>query len=82
MHMETKSLAIKIAGLGKYLPPRIVTSAELEQQLNIPSGWVEQTTGVRSRRYAVWPCGGIAKARVAAHSAVWVEAISQRSPTG
>lgn len=50
--MKTKPLAVKIAGLGKYLPPRIVTSAELERQLNIPSGWVEQTTGVCSRRYA------------------------------
>ena len=39
-------LAVKIAGLGKYLPERIVTSAELEKQLEIPSGWVEQITDV------------------------------------
>jgi 3-oxoacyl-[acyl-carrier-protein] synthase-3 len=50
--MTPKPLAVKIAGLGKYLPPRIVTSAELEEQLNIPSGWVERATGVQSRRYA------------------------------
>ena len=44
-------LPIKIAGLGAYLPARIVTSAELELQLGIPTGWVEQRTGVRERRY-------------------------------
>jgi 3-oxoacyl-[acyl-carrier-protein] synthase-3 len=50
--MNHRPLAVKIAGVGKYLPERVVTSAELEKQLNIPTGWVEQTTGVRSRRYA------------------------------
>ena len=43
---------VKIAGLGKYLPDRVVTSTELETQLNIPAGWVEQVTGIQSRRYA------------------------------
>lgn len=50
--MTPKPLSIKIAGLGKYLPERIVTSAQLEKQLDIPSGWVERVTGVQSRRYA------------------------------
>lgn len=50
--MPAKPIAIKIAGLGKYLPERIVTSAELEQKLNIPTGWIERVTGVQSRRYA------------------------------
>ena len=45
-------LPIKIAGLGYYLPARCVTSAELEEQLNIPAGWIERATGVRERRYA------------------------------
>lgn len=51
MTLPTK-LPVKIAGLGCYLPKRIVTSAELEQQLNISPGWIEQVTGVRERRYA------------------------------
>ena len=50
--MPPRPLAVKIAGLGKYLPERIVSSAELEAQLGIPAGWVERTAGVRSRRYA------------------------------
>jgi len=50
--MTIRPLSIKIAGLGKYLPPTVVTSAALEEQLNFPAGWVERITGVRSRRYA------------------------------
>ena len=42
--------AVKIAGLGAYVPPRRVDSAELENQLSLSPGWVEQTTGVRERR--------------------------------
>ena len=45
-------LAVKIAGLGKYLPETVVTSAELETRLGISTGWVERVTGIQSRRYA------------------------------
>lgn len=50
--MHIMPLPVKIVGLGKYLPSKIVSSAELEGQLGIPSGWVERTTGVHSRHYA------------------------------
>ncbi len=49
--MIPSPIPVKIAGLGKYLPEKIVTSTELEARLGIPSGWVEKTTGVQSRRY-------------------------------
>ncbi len=45
-------LPIRIAGIGHYLPERRVTSAELEERLGIPAGWVERVTGVRERRYS------------------------------
>jgi 3-oxoacyl-[acyl-carrier-protein] synthase-3 len=45
-------LPVKIAGLGCYLPERIVTSAELEQELGLTPGWIERTAGVRERRRA------------------------------
>ncbi len=45
-------LPIKIAGLGAYLPECVVSSAQLEAELHIPAGWIEQVTGVRERRYA------------------------------
>ena len=45
-------LAVKIVGLGAYLPERIVTSAELEAELGLAPGWVERATGVLERRRA------------------------------
>ena len=45
-------LAVRIAGLGTYLPERIVTSAELETQLGLVPGWIAKRTGVLERRYA------------------------------
>jgi 3-oxoacyl-[acyl-carrier-protein] synthase III len=50
--MISGPLQVKIAGLGKYLPARVVTSAELEDQLHFPAGWIERVTGIRARRYA------------------------------
>lgn len=45
-------LNVKLAGLGCYLPERIVTSAELELAYGLEPGWVERATGVRERRRA------------------------------
>jgi len=45
-------LHIKIAGLGAYLPSRVVTNKELEFQLGITPGWIARVTGVCERRYA------------------------------
>ena len=44
-------IPVKLAGLGWYLPPRRVTNAELEAQLDIPADWIERVTGVCERRY-------------------------------
>jgi 3-oxoacyl-[acyl-carrier-protein] synthase-3 len=43
---------VKIAGIGACLPLRRVDSAELEKELSLSPGWVEQMTGVRERRRA------------------------------
>ncbi len=43
---------VKIAGLGRYLPQRVVTNASLEAQFDLPEGWIEDKTGVRERRRA------------------------------
>jgi len=45
-------LPIQIAGLGKFLPERVVTSAALEQELGLAAGWIERATGVKERRRA------------------------------
>ena len=49
---ENVVFAVKIAGLGSYLPERRVTSAELEERLALKPGWIERRTGVCERRYA------------------------------
>ncbi|GAB2567726.1 3-oxoacyl-[acyl-carrier-protein] synthase-3 [Gracilibacillus alcaliphilus] len=43
---------VKIIGVGKYMPRRVVTSEELDQKLRVKPGWVERKTDVRSRHYA------------------------------
>lgn len=45
-------LSVRIAGVGKYLPERIVSNAELEKRLELPEGWIARRTGVLERRYA------------------------------
>jgi 3-oxoacyl-[acyl-carrier-protein] synthase III len=45
-------LAVRIAGLGSYLPERIVTNAELELRFGLQPGWIAKRTGVLERRYA------------------------------
>ena len=45
------NLPLKIIGLGRYLPSRIVQSAELERTWALPAGWVERRNGVRERRW-------------------------------
>lgn len=43
---------MKIAGIGRYLPDRVVTNAELEARFDLPCGWIGEKTGVRERRRA------------------------------
>ncbi len=48
---------IRITGVGTEIPPRIVTTAELEEQAGIERfglepGWLERVTAVRERRWA------------------------------
>ncbi len=42
---------VKIAGIGKYLPERIVTSAEIEQKMGFPENWAYERSGVKERRF-------------------------------
>ncbi|MBX0331143.1 ketoacyl-ACP synthase III [Oscillochloris sp. ZM17-4] len=45
-------LPVMIAGMGTYLPERVVTSAELERDWNLTPGWIMRVAGIRERRYA------------------------------
>lgn len=45
------SLGLQIAGLGRYLPRRIVSAADIESAASLPEGWVAKKTGVLERRW-------------------------------
>ncbi|MCX6581265.1 MAG: ketoacyl-ACP synthase III [Candidatus Aminicenantes bacterium] len=48
----TYPLPVKIIGVGRYLPGRIVSSSELEAKCGLPEGWCQRKQGVRERRWA------------------------------
>lgn len=42
----------QIAGVGHYLPDRVVTNDELAPGMDITSAWIDERTGILERRYA------------------------------
>ncbi len=42
----------RIAGVGKYLPQRILTNGDLERMVDTSDTWIQERTGVRERRLA------------------------------
>jgi 3-oxoacyl-[acyl-carrier-protein] synthase-3 len=44
-------LPLKIIGVGRYLPQRVVPSCEVEELCQLPTGWIERNSGVRERRW-------------------------------
>lgn len=44
--------SIKILGTGSYLPKCKITSSELENMLNLETGFIEKRTGIQDRYYA------------------------------
>jgi len=43
----------KIAGLGHYVPDRVVKNQELEVLMNTSDEWIQERTGIRERRFGV-----------------------------
>jgi 3-oxoacyl-[acyl-carrier-protein] synthase-3 len=43
---------VKIAGLATYVPPRVLTNADLEKLVNTTDEWILQRTGIRERHIA------------------------------
>lgn len=42
----------KIAGLGYYVPEKIVTNDDLAQYMDTSDEWIQERTGIKERRYA------------------------------
>jgi 3-oxoacyl-[acyl-carrier-protein] synthase-3 len=45
-------MAARIVGVGKYLPSRILTNADLESMVETSNDWIVDRTGIRERRLA------------------------------
>jgi len=43
---------VKISGLSTYVPPRVLTNADLEKLVNTTNEWILQRTGIRERHIA------------------------------
>jgi 3-oxoacyl-[acyl-carrier-protein] synthase-3 len=58
---------VKIAGLSTYVPPRLLTNADLEKMVDTSNEWILQRTGIRER-HIVDP--GIATSDLAKEAAI------------
>jgi len=41
-----------ISGIGHYVPPQVVTNFDLEKIMNTSDEWIQQRSGIQTRRYA------------------------------
>jgi 3-oxoacyl-[acyl-carrier-protein] synthase-3 len=44
--------AVRIAGVGSYVPPAVLTNADLEKMVDTSDAWIVERTGIRERRIA------------------------------
>jgi 3-oxoacyl-[acyl-carrier-protein] synthase-3 len=45
-------MGTRIAGIGKYLPARVVTNADLAGELDTSDEWITSRTGIKERRFS------------------------------
>jgi 3-oxoacyl-[acyl-carrier-protein] synthase-3 len=45
----TKPIRVKISALGTYVPPRLLTNADLEKTVETSDQWITERTGIRER---------------------------------
>jgi len=45
-------MAVRISGVGKYVPARVLTNADLEKMVDTSDDWIVERTGIRERRIA------------------------------
>lgn len=49
--MTNQNPRAKIVGTGMYVPPRLVTNADLEKVMDTSDEWIRQRSGIESRHY-------------------------------
>jgi 3-oxoacyl-[acyl-carrier-protein] synthase III len=45
----SKAMRVKISALGTYVPPRLLTNADLEKMVETTDQWIQERTGIRER---------------------------------
>ena len=48
----SQRIAAKITGVAGYLPPRVVTNADMEKMVETTDEWIRTRTGIRERHFA------------------------------
>ena len=65
----------RIAGVGHYVPERVVTNHDLEQLMDTSDAWIRERTGIRERRFTAPGVGssglGVKAAEAALANAGW-----------
>jgi 3-oxoacyl-[acyl-carrier-protein] synthase-3 len=46
-------LHTKIAGIGHYVPEKVVTNQDLEAMMDTSDAWIQERTGIQQRRYGI-----------------------------
>ena len=41
----------RITGIGQYIPPRVVTNAELEKYMDTSDEWIRERSGIQERHW-------------------------------
>lgn len=65
-----------IVGVGRHLPPRVVTNAELGAMMETTDEWIQQRTGFRERRFSDDRTGGVDMGAEAAQQALQASGLS------
>ncbi len=65
MSSNSRLRPVKIAGLATFVPPRVLTNADLERMVETSNEWIVQRTGIRERHIAD---AGVATSDLAAHA--------------
>jgi len=60
----------RITGIGRYVPPKVVTNQDLTAFMDTSSDWIEQRTGIQERRFAADGVGAADMGALAAREAL------------
>jgi 3-oxoacyl-[acyl-carrier-protein] synthase-3 len=68
----------RILGVGRTLPERVVTNADLSHRMETSDDWIQQRTGIRERRHISANTGATDIGRIAADEALRAAGVSVR----